>query len=104
MDMLCHRIKKSLGATQVMFYMFNKWQLDQRFTYFSTTYPVTCFKEVNSSTFTTHFNQSSDITKIDGHVENPLVEKVQNQFSFLAKVYCLENFYEIGRASCRERV
>ncbi|HLR70717.1 MAG TPA: GGDEF domain-containing protein [Pseudogracilibacillus sp.] len=90
MNMLCDRTKKILGASHVAFYLYNKSQLEQQCTYYVTS-DLNCFKEANTSTFTTYFHEAANITVVDGH--HFLVQKVSNELNFLIKVHCQKSFF-----------
>src|SRR5690625_3136315 len=91
MDMLCVRIKKAMHASNVVFSMYNKWQLDQPISFYASAYPALSFKEVPIQTFISYYNKKPNITIIDN--ENELVHPTDHQAEFMLKVHCQENFY-----------
>lgn len=89
MNMLCERLKKILDASNIVFYMYNKKQLNEQITYFSSQYPVS-FKTLSPSRFIAYFKEKTNITVVNE--ENPITQKSLDQMTFLLKVYCKENF------------
>lgn len=89
MNMLCERLKKILDASNIVFYMYNKKQLNEQITYFSSQYPVSV-KTLSPSRFIAYFKEKTNITVVNE--ENPITQKSLDQMTFLLKVYCKENF------------
>src|SRR5690625_3124665 len=91
MDMLCGRIQKVINSTEVVFYLYNKWNVYEPISYFSSHYPVMCFKKSSPKEFMTEFNLNMDVNVIDSN--SAIGKHYPNQSVFLLKIRSKDRFY-----------
>ncbi|MEI3606066.1 GGDEF domain-containing protein [Pseudogracilibacillus sp. SE30717A] len=91
MDMLCLRIRKTLEASRVVFYMYNKWQLEQQMTYYSCTYPITGTENFSLPTFIKYYKEKQPISMLN--TSCPVLIEQKGCSNFLLKFKCQENCY-----------
>lgn len=90
MDILCQRLQSVLGASNVVFYIYNKWQLNGELSFFSAEYPVKPLKQA-SKEIETYFNQMNDINILDE--KDVIFNITPNETTYLLKLVCGENSY-----------
>ena len=93
MDTLCARMKKILRASNIIFYIYNKWKFDQPFSYYTCTYPITYFNDISIDQFKAYFNQMPYVSKLDDTNLFIRRETLSNQLHFILKLHCTEKYY-----------